>query len=66
MSESDALGFTLACNTSPGTVARGLPAALEPFAALARRCLARSPAERPTAREAEASCIEIALSVHDA
>ena len=36
------------------------PAFLEPFAALARRCLAHDPAERPTARQVEASCVEIA------
>ena len=56
---------SLAVFEEPTGGGRPWPAALEPFAALARRCLARSPAERPTAREAEASCIEIALSVHE-
>ena len=55
----------LAVFEEPTGGGRPWPAALEPFAALARRCLARSPAERPTAREAEARCIEIALSVHE-
>ncbi len=52
----------LAVFDTPTGGAQLWPAALEPFAALARRCLARQPAERPSAREVEASCVEIATA----
>ena len=51
-----------ASNKPQGAVAQATwPAELEPMAAVARRCLVRQPAERPSARQVQTSCQELLI-----